>query len=239
MIKRIKIFFEVLIENLWIFFFPIIFFKLKKFKFHHLEELVSFAFNFWFGLIRPMQIKEEVIEFLKIVQNNKCKNILEIGTAKGGTLFLFSKILPQNSIIISIDLPKGAFGGGYSIFRILLFQSFKQKNQKMFLLRGDSHQNVIYEKVKEILKGEKVDLLFIDGDHTYNGVKNDFKMYKNLVKKDGLIVFHDITSHIFDEKVEVFKVWNEIREKYETVEIQFKSEKGSYGFGIIKNENWD
>jgi hypothetical protein len=34
--------------------------------------------------------------------------------------------------------------------------------------------------------------LFIDGDHTYEGVRRDFEMYSPLVRKGGIIAFHDI-----------------------------------------------
>jgi hypothetical protein len=34
-------------------------------------------------------------------------------------------------------------------------------------------------------------LLFIDGDHRYEGVRRDFEMYSPLVGAGGLIAFHD------------------------------------------------
>jgi predicted O-methyltransferase YrrM len=39
-----------------------------------------------------------------------------------------------------------------------------------------------------------LDVLFIDGDHTYDGVKADYQMYRPLVRKGGLIAFHDIVD---------------------------------------------
>jgi len=36
------------------------------------------------------------------------------------------------------------------------------------------------------------DFLFIDGDHTYEGVEGDFEMYSPLVRRGGIIAFHDI-----------------------------------------------
>jgi predicted O-methyltransferase YrrM len=42
------------------------------------------------------------------------------------------------------------------------------------------------------LKDNKVDFLFIDADHSYEGVKKDFEMYSPLVRKGGIIAFHDI-----------------------------------------------
>jgi cephalosporin hydroxylase len=58
-----------------------------------------------------MQIKEEILELLKILEKFKPKTILEIGTFNGGTLFLFSRIADSNAIIVSVDLPGGKFGG--------------------------------------------------------------------------------------------------------------------------------
>lgn len=37
----------------------------------------------------------------------------------------------------------------------------------------------------------KIDFLFIDGDHTYNGVKKDFDLYSNILSDNGIIVIHD------------------------------------------------
>lgn len=37
----------------------------------------------------------------------------------------------------------------------------------------------------------KIDLLFLDGDHTYGGIKNDFNLYSSLLTNNGIIVIHD------------------------------------------------
>jgi 2-keto-3-deoxy-L-rhamnonate aldolase RhmA len=39
--------------------------------------------------------------------------------------------------------------------------------------------------VKEVLGGQPLDYLFIDGDHTYEGVRKDFEMYGPLVRAAG------------------------------------------------------
>jgi cephalosporin hydroxylase len=62
---------------------------LKSFSSNSPEEIFDFSWNFYNGLIRPMQIKEEFVELLKIFQELNPKYILEIGTANGGTLILF------------------------------------------------------------------------------------------------------------------------------------------------------
>jgi cephalosporin hydroxylase len=55
-----------------------------------LDDILRIAFNSNF--IRPVQIMYEIKNLLLILDKVKPKVILEIGTAKGGTLFLFSNI---------------------------------------------------------------------------------------------------------------------------------------------------
>jgi len=43
----------------------------------------------------------------------------------------------------------------------------------------------------------KIDVLFIDGDHSYEGVKSDFELYSTILSEKGIIMLHDT-----DEKYE-------------------------------------
>lgn len=38
---------------------------------------------------------------------------------------------------------------------------------------------------------ESIDFLFIDGDHTYDGVRQDFELFRRWLTKDALVCFHD------------------------------------------------
>ena len=134
--------------------------------------------------------------------------ILEIGTAGGGTLFWFTRVAKPDATIISVDLPGGRFGGGYPRWKIPLFRSFVRVGQEIHLIRADSHDPKTFETVKEILGDRKVDFLFIDGDHTYEGVKRDFEMYSPLVREGGIIAFHDIVPHPPQTGYEVSRFWN-------------------------------
>jgi len=203
-------------------------------------DYVDLVFSFEikpFGLfsinIKPAQVKEEISKFLGIIEEKRPHTILEIGTANGGTLYLFSQIASENSTIISVDLPEGKFGGGYPKAKIPLYKSFTKENQRIYLIRADSHASKTLAKVKEILNNQTVDFLFIDGDHTYEGVKKDFEMYSSLVKRGGIIGFHDIVHHPFVTGCQVEKFWKEIKQKYKTKEVISSANQIWAGIGII------
>ena len=213
---------------------------MKKFRdsvrnIDNIYDAVDFAFSFQvFGIsIRPIQVKYEITKLLEIVTELKPRVVLEIGTAGGGTLFLFTKATDPEAKIISIDLPGGPFGGGYPEWKIHLYKSFSKGKQKIYLIRRDSHNPQTLEEVKKILSGEKVDFLFIDGDHTYEGVKKDFEMYSPLMREGGIVAFHDICPHPPETRCEVSKFWNEIRHKYRHREIVSDWNQKWAGIGVL------
>ena len=70
---------------------------------------------------------------------------------------------------------------------------------------------------------KEIDVLFIDGDHTYEGVKADYEKYEPFVKDGGIILMHDITHRHFGVK----DFWKEII--YPKVNLPLNG----VGFGII------
>ena len=63
-------------------------------------------------------------------------------------------------------------------------------NRSSFLI-GSSTDAGTVKKAYDLLKGKRVDVLFIDGLHSYEGVLTDWLLYNPLVKKGGMVVFHD------------------------------------------------
>jgi len=206
--------------------------KLLNQNYDH-DRLVDFAYNEC-PLFRPFQVQYEILNLLLLLSKTNPKFILEIGTERGGTLFLFSQIAPEGATIISIDLRGGRFGGGYPSWKIPLYKSFAKRNQKIHLIRLDSHDRITLEKIKSILNGEKLDFLFIDGDHSYESVKRDFEMYNSLVNKNGIIAFHDIVPSSPEGGSEVSQFWAEIKPRNDCKEIVENWNQNWAGIGLIK-----
>lgn len=53
------------------------------------------------------------------------------------------------------------------------------------------------------------DFIFIDGDHSYNGVKKDFENALKVIKPDGIIAFHD--SNVHEEGMGVWQLMDELK----------------------------
>jgi predicted O-methyltransferase YrrM len=189
--------------------------------------------DFAYWRINPLQIPEEMTKLLEITKKHQPEYLLEIGTASGGTLFSFSRTASPHATLISVDLPGGEFGAGYPIWRIPYYKSFASKYQKIKLLRRSSHDLNTLNKVKSYLNNAQLDMLFIDGDHTYKGVKQDFELYSPLVRKGGLVVFHDIVHHPPETGIEVDRFWSEVKQNFSYQEIIKDPNQGWAGIGII------
>ncbi len=172
---------------------------------------------------------EEIEALAEFVRELKPRNILEIGTWKGGTFYLWCAL--STGLKLSIDLPGGAFGGDR-----LTEEDIKRRGEMLdpgaALLKMDSHAAATKHWINQLLNGDKLDFLFIDGDHTYEGVKQDFLMYKDFVSPSGWIAFHDINDSEWHRSlnVGVGKLWAELKGK----KIEFNSHQHWAGIGLIQ-----
>jgi predicted O-methyltransferase YrrM len=193
-------------------------------------ELIASTFLYRGGFLQPIQIEEELAHLLEDVRKLNPSTVLEIGTSMGGTLYLWTRLAKHDATIVSLDLPGGKFGGGYSFLRIPVYRRFARPGQRLHLIRANSHQDATLMQVKSRFGLRQVDLLFIDGDHTYEGVKRDWEMYSPLVRQGGLVVFHDVAGNYEDTQVKRF--WDSIKTSYEHREYMVHP-KGLYGIGVL------
>jgi predicted O-methyltransferase YrrM len=177
-----------------------------------------------------LQKKGELRPLISLLRHRKLGTIVEIGTYRGGTLWLWCQIAPADAIIASIDLPGGQFGGGYDDDHMHTLRSFTKPGQELVLIRSDSHDFDTRRALLTALAGRTIDFLFIDGDHTYDGVKQDFEMYSPLVSEDGVVALHDIVPHDVEEGCEVHLYWDELKRQRDKVR-EFVDDDPSPGRG--------
>ena len=166
----------------------------------------------------------ELAELVQLVGELEPSVILEIGSMNGDTLRAWKAIAPD-ATLISISLTGGPYGGG------AVSEGITQNH-----IDYDSHDPVTLERVGKILDGRPVDFLFIDGDHSYEGVKQDFEMYSPLVRPGGIVAFHDILAH---EEVGIFvdRLWHELTARYKwgefTIPEELRDGRHWGGIGVL------
>lgn len=197
-----------------------------------LESIKKYSGRGFYDKIRLAQIEEELTALCRRVTEHKPRIIAEIGTWNGGTFYVWTRINPQAKKIISIDLPSGQFGGGYDEKRIKFFKEFAHDREgcELYFIRGDSKSKETSDELSKILGKDKIDFLYIDGDHTYEGIKKDFNIYLDFMSDDGLIGFHDINTH--KEGYGVIEFWNEVKANYRHEEF-IKEGSRVMGNGLI------
>lgn len=199
-----------------------------------LEAFWSESINF-----KIQQKKAEWLGFIdKIYGKNKINNVLEIGCYDGGTTVFLSNIC-NNLITVDQPVTPRFDTFKYHIGDESIFGSELLKTKTNFnYVYGNSHDIETFNKVKELLDGEELDLLFIDGDHSYEGVKSDFNTYKELVKNGGMIALHDVHRSSFHENHGCFvhNFWDEIKSNYEYMEFYDDKQYHEWGgIGLILN----
>ncbi|WP_051283996.1 class I SAM-dependent methyltransferase [Desulforegula conservatrix] len=208
----------------------------KAKKIFGVSDLVNAVFDDFDSILTPLQIKSEIHELLEILKNSGANNLLEIGSANGGTLFLFSGCVRPNAKLVGIDVPFGRFKTTYSIARRALFKSFIGKKQKLRIIERNSQDISTLTVAERFISGRKFDFIFIDGDHSLEGVKKDFELYSHIVKDGGLICFHDIVHHppgTVSHAAEVDVFWNSIKSGYDHLEIIESDSQIWGGIGVI------
>ena len=206
-----------------------------------LDALVDKVMKTFVAIQNPIELKE----LLELVKEKKPGVVVEIGTARGGVLYSLAQLAHPEADLISIDLPGAPNCGGQTENERKLFATFAAPRQEIHFIPQNSHWHTTREALDGVLDGKKVDLLFIDGDHSYGGVACDFWMYKNFLAKDGLLVFHDtrLVPDVWGPGNEVGLFWKEIEKKYKTREIldpkgistreRPRGVKWAWGIGVV------
>lgn len=207
------------------------------------DRVTDFLFSSDAKAIEAWQIPEEFRALARLVERRRPRTLVEIGTADGGTLFAHARLAHEQALIVSLDLPQGPFGGGYPAWRIPLYESFAGPEQTLVLLRADSHAASTAAQLETLLAGRRIDYAFIDGDHTYDGVRQDFELCLRFASPDAMIAFHDIASQPNPEWASsadlpaadgaVHGFWQEIKRSYAHEEFIKDAKQEGYGIGVL------
>ena len=167
----------------------------------------------------PLQARDELVEFLKLIKAENVKSYLEIGSRYGGTFEAVMTRCPPGSFGVCVDFPGGEFGDDNSAPLLLAaLKRIRRNAREASVIFGPSGAP---EVVDRAVQHAPYDCVFIDGDHAYEAVKRDFELYAPMGR---MIALHDIAApdDWTDGRgslVEVGRFWREIRHLYRSFEI--------------------
>jgi predicted O-methyltransferase YrrM len=142
--------------------------------------------------INIKQNRDEIIAFLDLLMLYSSEPVwspgaaaLEIGLDEGGTHMLWRALFKK---VTSVDISEAAIAR----FKGLLGDHPSGTARSAFVCANSTLPGTRIAVTR--LVTEPVDLLFIDGDHNYAAVESDYLNYEPLVRKGGIVAFHDVVG---------------------------------------------
>ena len=203
------------------------------------EELIEFlkhnanaehgGYRFFDGTYTHLlQIPEELADFiiyLKRIEKirGKFRNMLEVGFGNGSTNTILNKFFKFEKILVIDNFSANTSNDS-------LVANLRNKN--LIVLCGDSTSKWCINNAKKL---GPFDLVFIDGNHQAPFIQKDFENFGSLIRKNGVIAFHDIAS---EEWPDVSKGWSVIKrnKKFHSKEFICRDYKIKFGIGLISKK---
>jgi len=138
------------------------------------------------------QYPNQFSKYLCLLREQKIESYIEIGCRWGGTFVLTNEYLKMFNNMdksVAVDIINSPVS------------NYCASNQETLFIKANSQSR----EFVHYMNNNHFDLIFIDGDHSYAGVRNDYEISKNSGK---IFVFHDIIN---DMCPGVVQFWNELK----------------------------
>jgi hypothetical protein len=180
-------------------------------SFRRIEYLVGSA---WSGLVPSL---------FALIALHRPRRFVELGVHNGMSFFAACQMSEvfRGIECVAIDSWEGDTQAGF--YSSDVFDQFRKT------LRSFPDQYFIrsyFEDALPLFEDGSIDLLHIDGFHSYDAVKKDFEQWLPKMSSSGIVMFHDTNVHRPD--FGVWQLWGELSRKYPSMELHH-----SHGLGIL------
>lgn len=166
----------------------------------------------------PNQNRAELIQFVQYAQALNVRQYLEIGSRDGDSLYAVVANMERNCFAVSIDIE--ARPGLWQTR-----QELSDMGHRCVIIPRSSHDRMAQQMIGA---AAPYDLILIDGDHSYEGVRADWQAYGKMGKS---VAFHDIANF---ENPGVIKLWHEIVTDRSAHCTEIVVSGSNMGFGIVQ-----
>ncbi|MES1159178.1 MAG: class I SAM-dependent methyltransferase, partial [Bacteroidota bacterium] len=159
--------------------------------------------------------------------------LVELGTHFGLPYFAFCQAVQTSGLQTKCYAIDNRAGNGHTGFYNEPVIEFAKKTNEQY----SSFSTLVRSSFDEALsffEDKSIDLLHLDGRHTYEAVRHDFYTWLPKMSERGIVLFHDTT--VKEGNFGVFRLWEELSKKYPSFEFQHASGLGVLGVGTLLPE---
>ena len=165
-----------------------------------------------------------------LISELKPSILVELGVHRGDSYFTFCQSCLENklsTVCYGVDLWEGDDHAGIYDNRVFEeVNSYNAENYSSFSYLMKSS----FDEACVQFSDDEIQLLHIDGLHTYEAVKHDFETWFPKVKNNGIILLHDVRER--KPGFGVWKFWQEIKKNFPSFLFDYGS-----GLGVIQKSN--
>ena len=158
--------------------------------------------------------------------------VVELGTHYGVSFFAFcesAEIYSEGTFCYAVDTWEGDSQAGF--YGNEVYEKVSQYFNAKHKSRGRLIRST-FDDAATHFEDNTIDLIHIDGLHTYEAVKHDYKTWLSKLKEGGTLMFHD--WNVREADFGVWRLWEEIKASgnFQCIEI-----KNGHGLAIATNTN--
>ncbi|NOU79482.1 class I SAM-dependent methyltransferase [Paenibacillus sp. LMG 31459] len=161
-----------------------------------------------------------------LIRHMQPGTVVELGTYYGASFFSFCQAVKDqrlNTQCYAVDTWVGDKHAGF--YTETFYESVRSAADDFY--PGISHLlRMTFDEALREFPDKSIDVLHIDGLHTYEAVKNDYECWLPKLADNGIIMFHDIT--VTKDDFGVYRLWEELKELYPAVQFEH-----CFGLGIL------
>ena len=166
---------------------------------------------------------------LWLVEAMRPNRIVELGTHTGFSFFCFCQAMHDLGLagtVHAIDTWEGDKHAGF--YDTEIFASVEAVVQEQFDGVGHLHRTT-FDAARDAFPDGSVDILHIDGLHTFDAVKHDFDKWRSSLTNPGVVLFHD--TQVRRDDFGVHRLWDQLTTSHPSFEFLHSNGLGVLGIG--------